>query len=387
MLSDFRFVFGAIMATTVLGVATFGVVVSLRLAREAHVAPIEGSRPLAYTKPGDWNHFYDAAGVKFGVGLMRGSEGGTTVPSAAVERPGPPLVILPEAIDPAPVPTPDTRTAARAPELEGAAVPAPVQSRDSPGDPTTIAPPANPSAPVAQLPILGEGNSATRPAQPTSSPSSVATPAPAANMVGPIAPTSAPAAGNSAPPVVAERGAMVTAEARLTDNDRVRATGPATRAESGGSAVEPRPGPMAAVTGEAAAVKPQDVTTQGPDAPLVESTIARAPANEAGMSEPANEPTGTIRQQPNAAEPTPTIGDRVANVSPLPEDPTAAPGQDLQPPAATGAPRARKAAARSRHVAKPKVAKIQETKAPNTRVRITRARSVTTPAVVEAPHA
>jgi hypothetical protein len=59
MLADFRFVLGAILAVTMLAVAGLGVATSLALMREAHVAPVEGSRSLAYAGPATRNEFYD----------------------------------------------------------------------------------------------------------------------------------------------------------------------------------------------------------------------------------------------------------------------------------------------------------------------------------------
>jgi hypothetical protein len=64
MLSDLRFVFGALMATAMLAVAAFGIGVSMRLAREAKLGPFETTRRLAYTDRGEWNKFYDAAGLR-----------------------------------------------------------------------------------------------------------------------------------------------------------------------------------------------------------------------------------------------------------------------------------------------------------------------------------
>jgi hypothetical protein len=64
MLSDLRFVFGALMATAMLAIAAFGIGVSMRLAREAKLGPLEATRRLAYTDRGEWNKFYDAAGLR-----------------------------------------------------------------------------------------------------------------------------------------------------------------------------------------------------------------------------------------------------------------------------------------------------------------------------------
>ena len=42
-----------------LAVAGLGVVTSVALMREAHIAPVEDSRSLAYAGPVTWNEFYD----------------------------------------------------------------------------------------------------------------------------------------------------------------------------------------------------------------------------------------------------------------------------------------------------------------------------------------
>ncbi len=54
MLSDLRFVIGAIMATAMLAIAAFGIGMSVRLAREANLGPFKSTRHLAYTDRGDW---------------------------------------------------------------------------------------------------------------------------------------------------------------------------------------------------------------------------------------------------------------------------------------------------------------------------------------------
>jgi hypothetical protein len=59
MLPDFRFVFGATLATAMLGVAGFGLVASVRLLHEARVGSLETAQTLAYAGPTEWNQFYD----------------------------------------------------------------------------------------------------------------------------------------------------------------------------------------------------------------------------------------------------------------------------------------------------------------------------------------
>ncbi|HEY6258448.1 MAG TPA: hypothetical protein VIY51_21915 [Xanthobacteraceae bacterium] len=64
MLTDLRFALGAILAIALLAVAGVGVVTSVRLAREAHMGPLEDSRSLAYAAPAARNAFYDPDGAR-----------------------------------------------------------------------------------------------------------------------------------------------------------------------------------------------------------------------------------------------------------------------------------------------------------------------------------
>jgi hypothetical protein len=59
MLPDFRFVLGGFLAIAVLGVAGLGLVTSVQLVREAHMAPLEDTRSLAFSGHTEWNQFYD----------------------------------------------------------------------------------------------------------------------------------------------------------------------------------------------------------------------------------------------------------------------------------------------------------------------------------------
>jgi hypothetical protein len=59
MLPDFRFVLGAVLALTMLAVGGLGLVTSVQLAREAHMAPLEQSRSLAFAGHAERNQFYD----------------------------------------------------------------------------------------------------------------------------------------------------------------------------------------------------------------------------------------------------------------------------------------------------------------------------------------
>ena len=47
-----------------LAIAAFGIGVSVRLAREARLGPIETSRHLAYADRGAWSQFYEVGGMR-----------------------------------------------------------------------------------------------------------------------------------------------------------------------------------------------------------------------------------------------------------------------------------------------------------------------------------
>jgi hypothetical protein len=59
MLSGFRFVIGAILATAMLGVSSLGVYTTVKLKHQAKAGPIESSRTLVFDDRADWNQFYD----------------------------------------------------------------------------------------------------------------------------------------------------------------------------------------------------------------------------------------------------------------------------------------------------------------------------------------
>jgi hypothetical protein len=58
MLSGFRFVIGAILATAMLGVGSFGLYATVKLRHQAKAGPIESSRNLVFDDRADWNQFY-----------------------------------------------------------------------------------------------------------------------------------------------------------------------------------------------------------------------------------------------------------------------------------------------------------------------------------------
>jgi hypothetical protein len=187
MLPDFRFILGAILALTMLAVGGLGLVTSVRLVREAHMAPLE-SRSLAYAGHAEWNQFYDPESAR----RFEGLSGKTEAPVSEARReppaetsalappePAPPAIaaeatatpaIAPPAVPPAAPEEPTAAIPAHAPEPVIAAEIAPVEPDDNApekapektpeADPPT--PPAEASAPdgerLASLPVPSPGS-------------------------------------------------------------------------------------------------------------------------------------------------------------------------------------------------------------------------------------
>ena len=59
MLPDFRFAIGALLATAVLGITSFGLLAAVRLTHQAKVGPLESSRSVPFDDRADWNQFND----------------------------------------------------------------------------------------------------------------------------------------------------------------------------------------------------------------------------------------------------------------------------------------------------------------------------------------
>jgi hypothetical protein len=182
MLPDFRFVLGAILALAMLGVGGLGLVTSVQLVREAHMAPPDQSRSLAFAGRPEQNQFYDPDAARRFEGLAGKvealvaparleppAETSTLAPAETAPEAAAPRVIVSPAITPA---TPDERTAATpAQEPQPLVVPetAPLNAEDKAPEQTperepptalaTAAPPAE--APtgerVASLPVPAPG--------------------------------------------------------------------------------------------------------------------------------------------------------------------------------------------------------------------------------------
>jgi hypothetical protein len=168
MLPDFRFVLGAILALTMLAVGGLGLVTSVRLVREAHMAPLDESRSLAFAGHAEWNQFYDPDAARRYEALA----GKTEAPVAEArleppaETPAPPETAPPAIAQPAP----EEQTAAlpaHQPEPAVAAEVAPVGADDKAPEKT---PDADPVAPPAQTTAPNGERVASLPAPPGSGP-------------------------------------------------------------------------------------------------------------------------------------------------------------------------------------------------------------------------
>jgi hypothetical protein len=178
MLPDFRFALGAVLALAMIAVGGLGLVTSVQLVREAHMAPLEESRSLAFAGRAEWNQFYDPEAARRFEGLAGKTE--APVAEARLERPAEasalaspvpaPPVMVPPAITPA---DPEERTAAiPAHRPEPAPEVAPVHADDKAAERTAeadppapqpvAAAPAETAAPngerIASLPILSPGS-------------------------------------------------------------------------------------------------------------------------------------------------------------------------------------------------------------------------------------
>jgi hypothetical protein len=149
MLPDFRFVLGAILALTMLAVGGLGLVTSVRLVREAHMAPLDESRSLAFAGHAEWNQFYDPDAAR----RFEALAGKTEAPVAEArleppaETPAPPEAAPPAIAQPAP----EEHTAAipaHQPEPAVGTEVAPVGADDKAPEKTPDADPVAPPAPT-----------------------------------------------------------------------------------------------------------------------------------------------------------------------------------------------------------------------------------------------
>jgi hypothetical protein len=197
MLPDFRFLIGAVLATAVLGVTTFGLATAVQLSHQTKIGPLEVARSFAFAEPAVRRPFDDAAS-RGGFETAGQSEGAVFIEdSAAVavtmvslmpqssppERPAPAAA----ALAPAPAERAAAPIAALAPasaEPAAALAPSP-PARAAAEAPKTVA------AEVLTLPPADPATGPSVPAQSaTDAPLEIATLAPAA-LVEPVPPPAA----------------------------------------------------------------------------------------------------------------------------------------------------------------------------------------------------
>src|SRR3954471_15263549 len=87
MLPDFRFVLGAVLAMTVLGVTSFGLVAAARLTHQGKVAPLEPAPSTAFNDRPNWNQFNDAESARRCDDLARKADAALTAAERAAARP------------------------------------------------------------------------------------------------------------------------------------------------------------------------------------------------------------------------------------------------------------------------------------------------------------
>src|SRR5713226_4929254 len=139
MMPDFRFVIGAVLATAVLGVTSFGLLAAVRLTHHAKVGPLQSSRSLVFDDRADWNQFYDPESARRFEELARKADAPDAAVQRAADRPAdvtapseiamapsvatPPLnVTAPAAVDTAPAATPSAAAAVEVPAVSSANV-------------------------------------------------------------------------------------------------------------------------------------------------------------------------------------------------------------------------------------------------------------------------
>src|SRR6266545_3975968 len=114
MLPDFRFVIGAVLATSVLAVTALGLFTATRLTPQGKSGPLETSRNLAFDDRSDWNQFYDPESTRRFEELMRKSDPSAQPTAAPPTDAVPPassaseIAATPSAEVPAPAADPDT---------------------------------------------------------------------------------------------------------------------------------------------------------------------------------------------------------------------------------------------------------------------------------------
>jgi hypothetical protein len=328
MLPDFRFVIGAVLATVVLGVTSFGLLAAVRLTHHGKVGPLESSRHVAFDDRADWNQFNDPDSARRFEELAHKSDAADAAAERAAARP----VDLVQPVAAADVVAPD---------------------HDPAGD--SVAPPPNATVEVVMAPPVSP---------PPSTPPAPAEPPPASTP--PLEPSAPPAvdaafaARPSEPPPVATPAVTSAPEmnARVAD---VPATGAPATGEVAPSATA-IPEPSEARVGGAPAAPPV-ADTAPTDEPAETGALAPASAAVTSMTWD-EEPNLIVEDKPPAAadrvaaapattpESDATKSDATKTDAAKAEDAPTAPPLPAAKPAATAAP--------VRHVALPAKAVVRE---------------------------
>jgi hypothetical protein len=286
MLPDVRFVLGAGAAAVMLAVAAFGVVTSVRLAREVRIGPLEPSRSMAFAERADWNALSQSGPAKRPNGRARDPNDVPTLREAAERAVSQP--VLPDladsslaaqvtadppreqAGDPAPSdPLPETAMAASEPPPAAAASTEPRTTAEGPMAAETKL--AGADAPAAEAPAVQQAEQEKAPA---------------------LAPAEAAAAPSAPPPEPGTTGSIKSSESREISSE------PAADRPS-----EPAPAPEAMRTAAAPAAETPTPANEAATGPTpAAGKVKHAP--RAAKSKAA--PKKTVRKRPAKPKPTRT---------------------------------------------------------------------------------
>jgi hypothetical protein len=200
MLPDLRFVFGAAVAVSLLGLTTLGVFAAVRLAHQAKMGPLETSRNLAFADHAEWNPFYDPSSARLFQRIARPADPEPPAQRAA-EAPPPAVASV------APVATVEPAAREAAGRIAASAVAAPeaqivAAATAAPFDPAASArETASPAGKLIEAPAVETRIAAVAPAP-------VRSAMPPAAVEPPAALAAAPAALEPPVPIAAPPAAM-----------------------------------------------------------------------------------------------------------------------------------------------------------------------------------
>jgi hypothetical protein len=178
MLPDFRFIIGATLATSLLGMTALGLFAATRLAHHAKIGPLEASRSLAFADRSEQGRFYDAETARRLESFVRAADGAEIAEAVTTA---------------APVDAPPAPAAERSDTAQSAAVaPAMPSSEEHPASieraPGSDRPPAAiPTAERAAEPAVADAAEVASAAAPTGAQPSISTGAMPEEHAGPEA--------------------------------------------------------------------------------------------------------------------------------------------------------------------------------------------------------